>query len=83
MILPPQLSKSLLSLRYSILYYLPCIYTVPDAVLRDTFTGKVYDGIGDLSFLRTAGFALTPLVVIMSVWIILKILSISEINRKK
>ena len=57
MILPPQLSKSLLSLRYSILYYLPCIYTVPDAVLRDTFTGKVYDGIGDLSFLRTAGFA--------------------------
>ena len=83
MTLPPLLSKSLLSLRYSTLSYLPTMYSVPNAVLRDSFTGKVFDAIGDLSFLRNAGFAFTPLAVIILIWIVLKILSVPEINRKK
>ena len=63
MTLPPQLSKVLLAFKFSTLNYLPTMYSVPSAVLRDTVTGKVYDAIGDLSFLRNAGFAFTPLAV--------------------
>ena len=83
MTLPPELSKVLIAFRYSTLYYLPTMYDVPTAVLKDTVPGKVYDVIGDYSFLRTAGFAFTPLAVIIFVWIIMKILTVPEINRFK
>ena len=83
MTLPPQLSKVLLALKWSTLNYLPNIYPVPAVVLRNTVTGKVYDAVGDLSFLRTAGFMFTPLAVILVFWIVLKILSVPEINTRK
>lgn len=83
MILPPQLSKVLLAFRWSTLNYLPTMYSSPEAVLRGTITGKLFDAIGDYSFLRTAGFALTPLAVVIFLWIIIKLLSIPEINRFK
>lgn len=83
MILPPQLSKVLLAFRFSTLSYLPTMYPIPTAVLRQTVTGKLFDAIGDYSFLRNAGFALTPLAVIVGLWIVVKLLSIPEINRFK
>lgn len=83
MILPPQLSKVLLAFRYSTLYYLPTIYPVPDVVLKETVTGKIFDAVGDYAFLRNGGFALTPLAIILVIWIILKILSVPEINTRK
>jgi hypothetical protein len=59
------------------------MYSVPKAVLRATVSGKEYDAIGDLSFLRNGGFALTVIVVMLIIWIFLKILSVPEINRFK
>jgi hypothetical protein len=59
------------------------MYSVPKAVLRGTVSGKEYDAIGDLSFLRNGGFALTVIVVMLIIWILLKILSVPEINRFK
>ena len=83
MTLPPELSKVLIALQWSTLNYLPTLYSVPDKVLRDTVPGKLYDVIGDYSFLRTGGFALTPLVVIIVLWLLIKLLSVPEINRWK
>lgn len=83
MILPPELSKVLLAFRFSTLSYLPEMYSIPTAVLKNTVSGKLFDAIGDYSFLRNAGFALTPLAVIIFLWILLKILSTPEINRFK
>lgn len=40
MILPPELAKVLLSFRYSTLNYLPTLYSVPAAVLRENVSGK-------------------------------------------
>jgi hypothetical protein len=51
--------------------------------LRVTVSGKIYDAIGDYSFLRNSGFVLTPLAVILFMWILIKILSIPEINKFK
>jgi hypothetical protein len=59
------------------------MYSVPTALLRVTVSGKEYDAIGDLSFLRNGGFALTIIVVILTIWILLKLLSVPEINRFK
>ena len=83
MILPPELSKVLVGLRWSTLDYLPELYPVPEVVYRETTPGKIFDVLGDFSFLRNAGFALTPLAVIVLAWIILKILSVPEVNRFK
>ena len=52
-------------------------------MLRDTVPGKIFDVCGDYSFLRNAGFAFTPLVVILFLWLLVKLLSIPEINRFK
>ena len=61
----------------------PELSSIPTAVLKNTVSGKLFDAIGDYSFLRNAGFALTPLAVIIFLWILLKILSTPEINRFK
>lgn len=76
MILPPQLSKVLLAFRYSTLYYLPRMFPVTDIILRENAAGKIYDSVGDYSFLRNAGFAFTPLAVIFVIWLVFKILSV-------
>lgn len=83
MTLPPELSKVLIALRWSTLNYLPTVYEVPDAVLRDNVPGKIFDVCGDYSFLRNAGFAFTPLIIILVMWLLIKLLSIPEINRFK
>ena len=59
------------------------MYEVPKAVLRNTVPGKIYDVCGDFSFLRNAGFAFTPLVLIIIVWLLLKLVTVPEINRFK
>lgn len=83
MSLPPVFVKVFSGMRFSTLHYLPRIFSVPDAVLRPTVPDTIYNSIGDYSFLRNAGFALTPLVAILIVWAILKLLSVPEINRFK
>ena len=82
-ILPPELSIVLSGLRWSTLDYLPEMYSIPDPVLKEKVPGKIYDVLGDYSFMRTAGFVLTPLAIVVLVWIILKLLSVPEINRFK
>ena len=83
LILPPELGKVLTALRWSTLQYIPTLYSVPDPVLRENIPGPVYDTLGDFSFLRNGGFALTPLAAIVLVWMVLKVLSVPEINRFK
>ena len=83
MALPPHLFKVFSGLRYSTIYYLPRMYSVQDAVLKPTVPDTVYNMIGDYNFLRNAGFAFTPLVCILFVWILVKLLSVPEINRFK
>jgi hypothetical protein len=83
MVLPPKFLSVMQAIRYSTLSYLPNIYSVPDAVLRETVPGKIFDMLGDYSFLRNAGFALTPFAVILLAWSILKVLSIPEVNKNK
>jgi hypothetical protein len=76
MALPPELSKVLMALRYSTVDYIPSIYTLQEAVLKFTVPGKVYDAIGDYSFLRTAASSVTVLIVMILVFLILKALSL-------
>ena len=83
MILPPQLSNVLAGLQFSTLHYLPTLYPIPEAVLKETVPGKIYDVCGDFSFLRTGGFVLTPLLALFLLTVILKILTVPEINRFK
>lgn len=83
MALPPQLSNSLKALRYSTLHYIPTLYPITDAILKPTVPGKIYDVFGDFAFLRTGGFILTPLAALFILTIIMKILTIPEINRFK
>lgn len=83
MILPPELSQSLAALQYSTLNYLPTMYPIPEAVLKDNVPGKIYDISGDYSFMRTGGFVLTPLAALLLLTVIMKILTIPEINRFK
>jgi hypothetical protein len=83
MTLPPVFAKVFAGLRYSTLYYLPRIFNVPDAVLMPSVPDTVYNAVGDYNFLRNAGFAFTPLLIILIVWTVLKILSVPEINRFK
>jgi len=56
---------------------------VNNAVLRPKVPSSVFNTVGDYNFLRNAGFALTPLIVIVGVWGLLKLLSLPEINRFK
>ena len=44
---------------------------------------NVYDAVGDYNFLRNAGFALTPLAILLLVWGLVKLLTVPEINRFK
>lgn len=81
--LPPVLMKVFSGLRYSTLYYLPMFYSVPTAVLKPTVPSSIYNQVGDYNFLRNAGFAFTPLAVILFVMAILKLLSVPEINKYK
>jgi len=83
MALPPELTKVFNSLRYSTIFYLPDVYTLTDPVLRPAVPSNVYNSIGDYSFLRNAGFAFTPFIVILFIWMLLKLLSVPEINRFK
>ena len=83
MALPPHLFKVFSGLRYSTIYYLPRMYSVSDAVLKPAVPDTVYNMIGDYNFLRNAGFAFTPLVCILFVWLLVKLLSVPEINRFK
>ena len=83
MTLPPQFNKILFNLRYSTIDYIPSIYALPEAVLKMTVDGKVYDLIGDYSFLRTAAASMTLLVVVLLVFLVLKLLSLPEVNKSK
>lgn len=64
------------SLRYSSIDYIPAVYTVPEKVLKMAVDGKIYDLMGDYSFLRTAASSITILIVILLVFLILKALSL-------
>jgi hypothetical protein len=81
--LPPEFIKVFIGLKYSTLAYLPRVFEVDEAVLRPKVPSSVYNTVGDYNFLRNAGFAFTPLIVILGVWALLKILTLSEINRSK
>ena len=81
--LPPEFTKVLMSLRYSTVDYLPSIYPVPEAVLKLNVSGKVYDLLGDYSFLRNASSSITILVVLILIFLVLKALSLPEINKIK
>jgi len=59
------------------------LFSVSKAVLRPKVPDTIYNAVGDYSFLRNAGFAMTPLLVVLSIWALLKILSIPELNRFK
>ncbi len=83
MTLPPELTKLFTELSYSTVDYVPSLYPIQDAVLKTTVTGKVYDLIGDYAFLRTAASSITVLVVMILVFLILKALSLPEINKSK
>lgn len=83
MALPPHLFKVFSGLRFSTLYYLPRIFPVERAVLRPNVPDTVFNAVGDYNFLRNAGFAFTPLLIILVVWGLLKLLSVPEINRFK
>ncbi len=74
--LPPLMVKSFAGLRYSTLYYLPSFFKVASPVLRPNIPSYIYDSVGDYNFLRNAGFAFTPLTVILFVWALLKLLSV-------
>lgn len=76
MTLPPELTKILVSLRISTIDFIPAIYTIPEKVLKMTVDGKIYDLIGDYSFLRTAASSITIFIVILLVFLILKALSL-------
>lgn len=83
MALPPHLFKVFAAIRYSTMFYLPRMYSVSTAVLNPQVPDTVYNMVGDYNFLRNAGFAFTPLVVILLVWLVVKLLSVPEINRFK
>lgn len=76
MSLPPKLSNVFEGLRYSTLHYLPRLFFIEDAVLRPKVPSYIYNSVGDYNFLRNAGFAFTPLLVVLSIWGGLKLLSI-------
>lgn len=81
--LPPEFIKVFSALRYSTLYYLPSMFQADNPVLRPSVPTSVYSAVGDYNFLRNAGFAFTPLAIILIVWGLLKLLSVPEINRFK
>lgn len=81
--LPPEFTKVLTNLRYSTLDYVPSIYPQPEVVLKWTVSGKVYDLLGDYSFLRNAGASITILFVVLIIFLVLKALSLPEINKSK
>ena len=81
--LPPEITKLFIELRYSTVDYIPSIYPIEEAVLKTAVTGKVYDLLGDYSFLRTAASSMTVIIVMVLVFLILKALSLPEINRSK
>jgi hypothetical protein len=81
--LPPHLFKVFAGLRFSTMFYLPRMYPVSPAVLHPDVPDTVYNMVGDYNFLRNAGFAFTPLVILLGIWGILKLLSVPEINRFK
>lgn len=81
--LPPIFIKVFIGLRLSTLSYLPMVFSVPNPVLRPNVPSNIYNTIGDYSFLRNAGFAFTPLIIILIVWGLVKLLSVAEINRFK
>jgi len=83
MTLPPVFAKVFAGLRYSTLYYLPRMFSVADAVLMPSVPDTIYNSVGDYNFLRNAGFAFTPLLIIVVIWGVLKLLSVPEINRFK
>lgn len=83
MALPPQLFKVFNALRFSTFYYLPRMFNVSPAVLHPNVPDTVYNMVGDYNFLRNAGFAFTPLAIILGIWGILKLLSVPEINKFK
>lgn len=76
MSLPPKLSNVFEGLRYSTLHYLPRLFYIEDAVLRPKVPSYIYNSVGDYNFLRNTGFAFTPLLVVLSIWGGLKLLSI-------
>jgi hypothetical protein len=45
--------------------------------------GKIYDLIGDFSFLRNAASTITLVVIIVGSFLVLKLLSLPEINKFK
>jgi len=83
MALPPELTKILIGLKYSTLDYIPSLYTAPEVSLRSNVPGKLYDLVGDFSFLRNAASTITLTVIIVTIFLILKLLSLPEINRFK
>ena len=83
MALPPHLFKVFDALRYSTMYYLPKMFYISQAVLRPDVPDTVFNMVGDYDFLRNTGFAFTPLVCILFLWLIVKLLSVPEINRFK
>ena len=83
MALPPHLFKVFEALRYSTFFYLPTMFKPDPAVLHPDVPDTVYNMVGDYNFLRNAGFAFTPLVIILGIWGIIKLLSVPEINRFK
>jgi hypothetical protein len=83
MIVPPSLNNALEALQYSTINYFPAIYEVPEAVLKFTVPGKMYDLLGDFSFLRTAASSVTLFFLLICTYLILKALSLPEINRFK
>jgi hypothetical protein len=81
--LPPQMTKLFMGIKYSTLHYLPRVFSVNSPVLRPTIPSSIYNSIGDYNFLRNAGFAFTPLLIILIIWGILKLLSVPELNHFK
>ncbi len=45
--------------------------------------GKIYDLIGDFSFLRNAASTITLVVIIVGSFLVLKLLSLPEVNKFK
>ena len=83
MVIPPALNNVLMSLKHSSLTYIPAIYPIPSAVLKFNVPSKLYDVIGDYSFLRTAASSITLFVVLILIYLIIKALSLPEINKSK
>jgi hypothetical protein len=81
--LPPEFTKVFMGIKYSTLSYLPRLFSVEDVVLRPAVPSSIYNSVGDYNFLRNAGFAFTPLLVILVIWGLLKLLSVPEINHFK